>query len=715
PQWETEQAARWCDELGIFLGADADDLADTYIPRDNYHWDQGLRRLALGVFMGAAPEDEPRFYRAPDSNEYLPYATTQDEISAVAAFIAKARSLIYDATRIRSQRLTLSRWSALLIDLIAGYIEIDSPADQHVRDQCIEAIESIAGAEFRSEPVSYRIAHELISARLAALDSQLVRFSEHGIAVGPLSALRSIPMRAIFLLGLNEGGFPERERRDPMDLRVARIAGDVSATERDRYLFLETLMAARESICLSWPAREAKTGDRLEPASTVRELQFILHDYVADDALVQMTIEYPLSRYDTDYLPELRRSESIVNRNIVTYDSAARQSAIMSALRSDASAHCEHLPLPGRDDTIYPMLSQSAQSVLRPALRLPSPAPRAQREQPIASAIRLPAGALRRFLECPIQGAAQYALGIFEDEEDAELAQDEPLAATVLNRTNLMREVFLKSRSNSQSIENEYSTALRIARLSGHAPAGPFADAAQRADRIAMANWIEQARRAGCDNLERWREIRMGRGDDSAQLVVEELILPICDPTRTGPPREWPARIFGSLGLIAPSGDASLRLVLRDAPKVKDFLGSFVSALILASAEQIPATSFRAIVVGSGKKKCWNQARVLRVPTAADAGRYLSELAGDLLFGKNHYFLPIESVEDIYKEIVRGGTDDFVDIVNEQREDEFARCSSDYGPIRDARRFAPPAGDALKAIMRRRFDLIGAVFERPKD
>ena len=65
-----------------------------------------------------------------------------------------------------------------------------------------------------------------------------------------------------------------------MDLRLSRRkAGDVTPTERDRYLFLETLLAARERIGLSYTARDTKTGDQLEPSSIVRELQFILRGY----------------------------------------------------------------------------------------------------------------------------------------------------------------------------------------------------------------------------------------------------------------------------------------------------------------------------------------------------------------------------------------------------------------------------------------------------
>jgi exodeoxyribonuclease V gamma subunit len=242
--WDAEQARQWCDELGIYFGADADDLANTYIPADTFHWDQGLRRLALGAFMEMEPDREPRFYAASDAIEYLPCATRQDEVPAAASFIKKVRQLLFDASQLRSYRLAPGEWPERLIALILTHIRVEDAAGERVRERYVEAIESIAGLELKAEPVAYRIAYEIVSARISQLESQQTQFSENGIVMGPLSALRSIPFRAIFLLGLNGNQFPERERRDPMDLRSTRKAGDVTPAERDRYLFLETLLAA---------------------------------------------------------------------------------------------------------------------------------------------------------------------------------------------------------------------------------------------------------------------------------------------------------------------------------------------------------------------------------------------------------------------------------------------------------------------------------------
>jgi len=155
--------------------------------------------------------------------------------------------------------------------------------------------------------------------------------------------------------------------------------------------------------------------------------------------------------------------------------------------------------------------------------------------------------------------------------------------------------------------------------------------------------------------------------------------------------------------------------VLRDQSKPKDFLGPFLSAIILAAAGELDEGQFHVIVVGAGKRKAWNETRILKCPSSARAREYLANLLGDLLFGKNHYFLPIEAVEEIYKELGRGREADLLDVVNEIRDNEFARCSSDYGPIRDARRFAPPNIEEMKHIVDRRFSLIRTMFGREKD
>jgi hypothetical protein len=305
---------------------------------------------------------------------------------------------------------------------------------------------------------------------------------------------------------------------------------------------------------------------------------------------------------------------------------------------------------------------------------------------------------------------------MFDDDEDLEQWDDEPIAQSTLDRTNLLRGVFWKSRGDRDRLENEYASAFRISQLAGRAPAGPFAEAAKRTDREKMLQWIDQAQRAGCGSLERWREIRMGRGDElsRADYIIGELSIQVRIGSADEGKTSRIVKLHGSLGFVSPAGRSSLRLVLRDHSKCKDFLAPFLAAAVLAAAGELTAKTFDAVVVGAGKNKCWSETRSLNCPGLEQARDYLSDLLSDLLFRKNHYFLPIEAVEAVDKELERGRETDVLDVIGDIRDNEFAGCSSDYGPIRDARRFEPPTLQEVKRIMNRRFGLIRSVFGKAK-
>jgi exodeoxyribonuclease V gamma subunit len=384
----------------------------------------------------------------------------------------------------------------------------------------------------------------------------------------------------------------------------------------------------------------------------------------------------------------------------------------MAALRQDLKRHCGDFPLPGRDDSIFEQLARVAREQMRPALRmleLPKPI---RREDSLAADISLPISALRKFLECPLQGAAQYALGIFEDEGgDSEEYLDEPIAQSILDRTMLLREAFWNSRGEPEHLASEYSRAFKIAQTHGQAPAGPFAEAAKNADLGTLEAWIKQAQLAGCDDLTQWREIQLGRAAEFAkgERIANELILQVQVP---GEEKTLRVKIYGSAGFLSPALDASIRPVLRDKAKAKDFLGPFVSAIVLAATEQITAPKFDAIVLCSKGEKSSHPTRTLACPSREEAREYLAALVSDLLFEKNHYFLPIEAVEAGLSAIAKGKSIDPIDLIDEIRDNDFVSCASDFGPIRDARRFDPPTAEALKRILERRFGILHAIFDQ---
>ncbi len=342
---DVETWRRWSKTLGIFFGADDDDLKSTYIPRGLYHWDQAIKRLALGTMMTGERDGKPAFYETGATpTGYLPFEIAQGELETAARFMRVARSLIAHARSMRDARMTPQQWSRRLIDFVSAFIRPDTTTDEQVRDGLLEVIESIGDSNLKVGPMSYESAREMIAPRIADLETRRGQYSGRGVAVGSFSSLRSIPFKAIFAVGLNEASFPEREPRNPLDLRLLeRFAGDVTPAERDRYLFLETILAAREQIFLSYIARDGKTGDALEPSSVIRELQYMLRGFVDEKTLAQMTIKHPVSRYDLKYFPELTDSAGLdCDHEFTSFDRDARRGARMLALRQkieNAAAH----------------------------------------------------------------------------------------------------------------------------------------------------------------------------------------------------------------------------------------------------------------------------------------------------------------------------------------------------------------------------------------
>ena len=143
-----------------------------------------------------------------------------------------------------------------------------------------------------------------------------------GITVSSFKPMRPIPFKAVFLLGLGEGLFPSALRKDTLDLRHIperldppiegknfreRRIGDVSETERDRYMFLETLISTRKNLVLSYVSHSDKTDDELSPSSIIQTLLDELDRGYLKNKFNE-TI-HPLKSYSLSYFPELGNND----------------------------------------------------------------------------------------------------------------------------------------------------------------------------------------------------------------------------------------------------------------------------------------------------------------------------------------------------------------------------------------------------------------------
>src|SRR5205823_1272790 len=156
--------------------------------------------------------------------------------------------------------------------------------------------------------------------------------------------------------------------------------------------------------------------------------------------------------------------------DLISFDPDARRSAQAKALRDDLVRHCGGIvPDPSvLFDKINPELRGKVQSLLRVVT-----VPDGSSEAAESTLLRLPLASLRKYLECPLQGAAQYAMGMFdEDDNYPGDHQDEPVSQSILERTMTLRAVFQQSRGDSRRMELEYDRSVRLAQSRGAAPVG---------------------------------------------------------------------------------------------------------------------------------------------------------------------------------------------------------------------------------------------------
>jgi len=734
---DAQRWREWCEQLNIVFGADAGDFANTYLPRDVYHWDQGLRRLALGFFLEGERSGGARLFAAQDGSAYLPFDVGQDEALSVVRLVRSARELLASALELKRARLTLADWSDALITLMKSFVHVADSVDERVFACCLRALESIAPREVTDAPVGYDVAHKLATRRIAQLEAARGQLSYGGLVVGPLSALRAIPFRAVFLLGLGAGIFPDRDRLDWRDLRIERRdKADLPLAERQRYWFLLTLLAARERVFLCYSSLDPRTCDPLEPSIVVHELRSVLRGYVSEAALERMTISHPLNRYDLEYFPDLRAlcdksaKQAVVptsdtrlrGTEMVNFDGEARQAARLNALRQNLDDRFRRaVPLEGR--TVLELLEHKQRDKLSRTLRLQKPL-RKQESAPSASAdVLLALAALRRFLECPIQGTAIHVFRMTED-DPVEIEEEEPLSQPRAQRVQLLRRAFWAGRAQPEAVKGAYFDAFGLAQIKGDAPFGPFAQAQQQADLAVLEQWLRLARQTDMRDLAEWQSVQIGPADESAEAAERSLTAlrltlarrPHAD--RNSRQSDCPStgasvRLYGRLLRLSPTLDRGLHLVARDQIKPKDFLELFIGALVLRAAGVLQENRFEATVIAAGPKKAQMNRKTLSLPTAEAARSYLADLADELLSGSSDYFLPIEAVEAVLSECrsTRAQHPSCLRDVIRRLRDERRPVSSAYGPVRNARRYRlPRSDDEVLELIERRFGPLREIF-----
>ncbi|MCX6896865.1 MAG: exodeoxyribonuclease V subunit gamma, partial [Verrucomicrobia bacterium] len=234
-------------------------------------WQQGLERLFLGYAM--AGRGEKMF------QTILPFDDLEGGNAAVLGRFAEFLNRVFGLIAGLEQRRSAGQWAEFLAKTLDDFFEVQEKQmseAQRLRAALHELSRQAAEAGYE-EAVDLAVVLESLQQRLEENHFES-GFITGGVTFCALKPMRSIPFKIICLLGMNDGDFPRSDRRLSFDLMAQQPRlGDRSLRLDDRYLFLETLLSARQRLHVSYVGQSIRDNSEAPPSVLVSELL----DYIA--------------------------------------------------------------------------------------------------------------------------------------------------------------------------------------------------------------------------------------------------------------------------------------------------------------------------------------------------------------------------------------------------------------------------------------------------
>ena len=290
----------WIDATAIRWGIDAPHRTTHGVPGVAANtWRYGLDRLLLGfaqeghereLFAGILPQDD----------------VEGDGAETLGRFITAAEALFAIAADFNGAR-PLAAWMDPLLALIAEFFEpLESKDVDDVR--FLRAVIALLGTMAESVPagemVEFTAVRQFLADQVGAME-QRGSFLSGGVTFCALKPVRSLPAKVIGVLGLNDQGFPRRAHPAQFDLMAVRRRGDPSPAADDRFAFLETVLAARHKLLLSFVGRSVQDNKQVPPSVVVSELlDYLDQAFVfpgGQTAAAFLLVEHPLHAFSPRY------------------------------------------------------------------------------------------------------------------------------------------------------------------------------------------------------------------------------------------------------------------------------------------------------------------------------------------------------------------------------------------------------------------------------
>ncbi len=383
----------------------------------------------------------------------LPY----DESSGlIAELVGNLASLLMQLNLWRrglAQQRPLAEWLPVCRDLLNDFFLPDSETEAAlalIEQQWLAVIDSGLEAQY-GEQVPLTLLRDELAQRL---DQQRIsqRFLAGPVNICTLMPMRSIPFKVVCLLGMNDGVYPRKLPPLGFDLMSQKPQrGDRSRRDDDRYLFLEALMSAEQTLYISYIGRSIQDNSERFPSVLVQELV----DYIGQSHCLAGDEELDCDASEARVKAHITHLHTRMPFDVANFQEDENKSYArewLAAAGQQGEAH---------SDFIQPLTAP-----------------------PIDS---LPFDQLLRFWQHPVRAFFQQRLRVnFRAEED-DIPDDEPFTLEGLSRYQLNQQLL-----NTLIEEQDVSAMFRRFRAAGELPYGAFGELVWETQRLEMQALAER-------------------------------------------------------------------------------------------------------------------------------------------------------------------------------------------------------------------------------
>jgi exodeoxyribonuclease V, gamma subunit len=444
---------QWVNESGIRWGLDDDNVRELDLPATGQHtWRFGLTRMLLGYAMES---------QQGEWQSVLPYDESSGLIAELVGHLASLLMRLNHWRQALSQERPLEEWLPVCREMLNDFFlpDQDTEAALALIEQQWQAIIAQGTQSHYSGLVPLSLLRDELGSRL---DQERIsqRFLAGPVNICTLMPMRSIPFKVVCLLGMNDGIYPRALAPLGFDLMSQKpVRGDRSRRDDDRYLFLEALMSAGQTLYISYIGRSIQDNSERYPSVLVQELL----DYIGQSHCLKGDEALNCDESDKRVKAHIMQQHTRMPFDADNFKNDERQSYAREWLAAASQQGEAHSPF------IQPL-------------------------EPLALT-HLPLEQLQRFWQHPVRAFFQMRLQVNFRSEESEIPDTEPFTLEGLTRYQLNQQLL-----NTLIEEQDAGQMYRRYRAAGTLPYGPYGEIAwevQRQEMEALANRVIELREPG--------------------------------------------------------------------------------------------------------------------------------------------------------------------------------------------------------------------------